>query len=179
MTHAQRDIVFVIASVFLAVALSKSGALHAIFSYTEDAIWIGSLISGVLFTSVLTTPLSIAAIAEIAGHAPVWLVASIGGLGALLGDLILFSLFRGHVANDIAFLTRSHKFDRLKNIFHLKIFRWTIPLFGALIIASPLPDELGLAMMGLAKTRLAVFIPISFLMNMLGITLIYLVANSL
>ncbi len=176
MTHTQRDIFFVTISVLAAIFIYESGLLATLFSYTKEAVFLGGLVSGFLFTSVLTIPLSIAAILEVSSHASPWMVALSGGMGALAGDLLLFSFFNGHVANDMALLTKSHKYDRLKKVFHLKIFRWVIPLVGALIIASPLPDELGLAMMGVAKTRLGVFIPISFSMNTLGIFLIALAA---
>src|SRR3989304_3240061 len=53
--------------------------------------------------------------------------------------------------------------------FRLRFFRWLIAFLGALVIASPLPDELGLMMMGFSKMRTLFFIPISFLLNSLGI----------
>ena len=52
-------------------------------------------------------------------------------------------------------------------------------MLGALIIASPLPDELGLAMMGVARIKLRVLIPISLVLNFAGIVLIGLIANAL
>ena len=45
-------------------------------------------------------------------------------------------------------------------------------MLGAAIIASPLPDEIGLSLMGMSKTRVAVLIPVSFAMNALGICLL-------
>ena len=53
-----------------------------------------------------------------------------------------------------------------------------MPLTGAIIIASPLPDELGLAMMGLSRVPIAAFIPISYTMNFLGILLIEFIAGA-
>ena len=60
----------------------------------------------------------------------------------------------------------------------LRIFRWLIAFLGALIIASPLPDELGLTMMGFSKIKTSLFIPISFLLNSLGILIIGLIAKA-
>jgi hypothetical protein len=45
-------------------------------------------------------------------------------------------------------------------------------VLGAFIIASPLPDELGLTLMGMSKVRLAVLVPVSFVMNAVGIYLL-------
>jgi len=62
---------------------------------------------------------------------------------------------------------------------HLRLFRWSMVLFGALVIASPLPDEIGLAMMGLSKVKTLLFIPISFSLNAFGILIIGLIARTL
>ncbi|OGG78335.1 hypothetical protein A3A36_01445 [Candidatus Kaiserbacteria bacterium RIFCSPLOWO2_01_FULL_52_12b] len=65
------------------------------------------------------------------------------------------------------------------SIFRPRLFKWLIPFVGALIIASPLPDEAGLAMMGLSKMKTSVFIPISFALNFLGILAIGIFAKEL
>ena len=44
-----------------------------------------------------------------------------------------------------------------------------MPLVGAFIVASPLPDEVGLVMMGLSKVRTAWFVPTVFVLDFLGI----------
>jgi len=46
-------------------------------------------------------------------------------------------------------------------------------------VISPLPDELGLAMMGLSKMKTSLFIPISFILNSLGILAIGLITKLL
>jgi hypothetical protein len=50
---------------------------------------------------------------------------------------------------------------------------------GALIIASPLPDEFGLALMGISRMRALVLMPISFVMNALGIYCIIWMVHAL
>jgi hypothetical protein len=48
---------------------------------------------------------------------------------------------------------------------------------GAIIIASPLPDELGLALLGVSTLSRPQFFLLSFAMNSLGIFIILLVAQ--
>ena len=57
--------------------------------------------------------------------------------------------------------------------------RWFLMGVGALIIALPLPDEIGLVMMGLSRMKARHLIPISFVLNSLGIALVGLVARAL
>lgn len=61
----------------------------------------------------------------------------------------------------------------------MKVFRWITFFLGALVISSPLPDELGLAMMGLSKAKMSTLIPVSLIFNSLGILAIALVARNL
>ncbi len=53
------------------------------------------------------------------------------------------------------------------------------PMLDALIIASPLPDEFGVSLLGLSKVRVAVLLPIAFVMNFLGILAVAGVASVL
>ncbi|HEY4478659.1 MAG TPA: hypothetical protein VI775_02350, partial [Candidatus Paceibacterota bacterium] len=62
---------------------------------------------------------------------------------------------------------------------HFGFLKWLSPLIGAFIIASPLPDELGVALLGMSKIRIAVLIPLSFTMNILGIYILIFFATFL
>jgi hypothetical protein len=58
-------------------------------------------------------------------------------------------------------------------------FSWAMLVAGAIIIASPLPDELGVALMGIGEIRPRVFLPLSFAMNTLGIVIVGLAAQGI
>ena len=60
----------------------------------------------------------------------------------------------------------------------LKFFRWLTFLVGGLIIASPLPDELGISILGFSKMKVSWFIAISLVFNFIGILLIGVVARA-
>ncbi len=68
---------------------------------------------------------------------------------------------------------------RIKLLLKLKFFRWLTFLAGGLIIASPLPDELGISLLGFSKMKTSWFIPLSFAFNFIGILLIGWVAKAL
>jgi len=66
----------------------------------------------------------------------------------------------------------------LKKLFLSPFFTWLIPIAGAFIIASPLPDEIGISLMGLSKVKNWHFILITFLLNAIGIFLVVTLARS-
>ncbi|MBI2048173.1 MAG: hypothetical protein HYT27_03460 [Parcubacteria group bacterium] len=175
-----KDIGIIVLSVIVAIILIKTGAIEEILKQTRDLWFLDSFIAGMFFTSVFTTVPAIVALGEIAQSSQsVLLVAIFGGLGALCGDLIIFRFMRDRFGEDILCLIRNSGNGRLRSIFRLKSFRWLTFFFGALVIASPLPDELGLTMMGFSKTKTSLFIPVSFIFNFLGILAIGLVAKNL
>lgn len=132
------------------------------------------------FTSIFTTTPAIVTLGAIAQSSQSVLpVAIFGGLGALCGDLIIFRFMRDRLGEDITRLIKNSGNGRLRSIVRLKFFRWLTFFLGALVIASPLPDELGLAMMGFSKIKTSLFIPVSFVFNFLGILVIGLIAKNL
>ena len=175
-----KDIGIIVLSVVVAIILIKTGAIEEILKQTRDLWFLDSFIAGMFFTSVFTTVPAIAALGEIAQLSQsVLLVAIFGGLGALCGDLIIFRFMRDRFGEDILRLIRNSGNGKLRSIVRLKSFRWLTLFLGALVIASPLPDELGLTMMGFSKTKTSLFIPVSFVLNSLGILVIGLVAKNL
>jgi hypothetical protein len=96
-----------------------------------------------------------------------------------VGDYIIFVFIRDRISDDVAYFLARTGTPRFFKLFHRKAFRRLLPFVGGLIIASPLPDELGLALLGAAKMRTRNFILLSFCFNTAGILLIGLAARAL
>lgn len=179
-----RDVGAIALSIIVALLLLRTDILKDIIDSTKSFEILGSFIAGLFFTSVFTTAPAIVALAEISKLTPLWEVAVVGALGSAIGDCIIFRFIRDEFAEHIIEIL-SHKKEgrKVRAIFHalskIRIFRWFTFLVGGLIIASPLPDELGISILGFSKMKLSWFIPISFFFNCLGIVIIGLVAASL
>lgn len=173
-----RDLAIIALSSIVAIIFVKTGTLRNILDSAQEMKLLGSFISGIFFVSIFTAVPATVIIAELAETNAVFLVALFGGLGALFGDLIIFRFIRDSLSEDFFYLIKKSRSERFFSIFKLRLFRWFVPFIGALVVASPLPDELGLAMMGLSKMKMSIFIPVSFVLNSLGILAICLVAKS-
>lgn len=173
-----QDILLIIISIACAILFVRLGILKYFLDGTGSVGFIGSFVSGIFFTSVFTTPLSIVSFASIAQSTNIVYMALWGACGSVVGDLLIFFFLKDSLLEDVGHVIRAPKYKKIAHIFKKRIFRWLTPLLGALIIASPLPDELGLAMMGFSKVRTAILIPVSFSMNFLGILLIGVAAQA-
>lgn len=172
-----KDIFFIFIGAILAYVLAKTGIIGALVNLVGGHV-IASFVAGIFFTSVFTIAPAAIALASIA-NVPIVTIAIFGALGATLGDLLMFFFIGDRFAEDL-FGSFKHSVSKsIINSFHFGFLKWLSPILGALIIASPLPDEFGLALLGLSKTKLSVLMPIAFAMNFVGIYLLLRFAQAI
>lgn len=167
-------------SVCIAFILAYTNALEQLLRSAEGIEGLGSFIAGILYTSIFTSVPAAVALGKIALlHSP-FATAFIGGVGALIGDLFVFRFVRDSVSPYLGALIHAAHAEWLRKAFSRHPLLRALPMIlGFIIIASPLPDEPGIILLGLTKTKTALFAPISFLANFLGILAIGLAAQSL
>jgi hypothetical protein len=169
MHHLQWDAFILLFSIVAAVLLAHLGVFTHLLTLAQSFQLTGAFIAGIFFTSMFTVGISSVAFVEIANSGNITGIALAGALGAVFGDMILFLFIRDNLASDLKEIMKRASYRRFIAHFHGGMFRTLSPLLGALVIASPLPDELGLTLMGMSKMRSILMIPITFLMNFLGI----------
>lgn len=173
----QKDFVIILISILIAYALVYLGIVELLISQVKGFNILGSFIAGIFFTSVFTIAPASVALAGLINGGSLFSVAFWGAIGALFGDLLLFFFIKDVFAEDLLRFARSFWRKHFLGSFHFGFLKWLSPILGGFIIASPLPDELGLALMGLSKTRLLVLVPISFVCNFIGILALAFVAS--
>lgn len=140
--------------------------------------YIGSFISGLFFVSVFTVAPASAILFDIAKTLNPYLVALFAGTGAVLGDYLILRILKDSVFEELSPLFKKVHGSFLATIFASPFFAWMIPLIGAIIIASPLPDEVGISLMGLSKIKNWQFILVTFLLNSAGIFIVIILAKA-
>jgi len=175
-----KDLAIISLSIAIALVLVRTNVLADMLTSTKEMEILGSFLAGIFFTSIFTTAPAIVTLGEIARVNSVVLTAFYGALGATLGDLVIFRLvkdrFSGHLAD---LIKRKNSRKRVKFLMRLKFFKWITFLVGGLVLASPLPDELGISILQFSKIRQSFFIPFSLIFNFVGIFLIGTAASAL
>jgi len=170
------------------LTLLFTGFLTAIFLAGSDSFhnyllglgaweYIGALIAGSLFVSSFTVATAIVIIGVLVENIHPLALGLIGGIGAVVGDFLVFKLVKDHLADEVALLIGREGITYIKTVIRSRYIAWTLPIIGALIIASPLPDEFGVSLLGFSKMSDAKFMLISFVANSLGILAIASVAR--
>ncbi len=173
------DLSIIFLSIIVAIILVRTHALEGILATTKNFAFLSSFIAGIFFTNVFTTAPAMVALGEISASSSAASVALFGALGAVCGDFLIFRFIKNTFADDVLYVVQHAGHGRLFSLFRTRIFRSLIPFIGGLIIASPLPDELGLALFSVADIKPSTFLPISFSFNFIGILVIGLIAQSL
>ena len=175
-----RDIAIIVLSVLVAVLLVSTDVLENFLASAGQMKIFGAFIAGMFFTSIFTTAPAIAALGEIALFQGIFYTAFFGAIGSVLGDLIIFRFVRDRFSEHVSeILSHQSIWRRFHLLFKRRFFRWITFFVGGFILASPLPDELGIAVLGVSKMRVKYFALLSFVFNFLGILLIGFAAQLL
>lgn len=174
-----RDMFFILLSVLLAILMVRLGVVKNIIGFAQEGKILGSFLAGIFFTSAFTIAPASIALAELSQTTSIWTVALCGACGAVVGDMVLFLFIRDRFADDLERALHAYHDRKLTRFFHQKFFHWLTPLIGAVIIASPLPDEMGITMMGVSKIRTWTLVGISFVMNFVGVLAVAFVTHGL
>jgi hypothetical protein len=160
------------------------GAFHWIEAHLDGASYASMLLAGFLFSFGFTSPLAAAYFYEI-GHVmnPV-LAALLAAVGATLSDVSIFQFTKLSFYDEIARLKNTHPLRWLHRIFHHECFshkfrnalRW---ILACIIIASPLPDEVGMTFV-VSFTHLKGWklSSLCFVLNAIGIYVIMMLGSA-
>ena len=148
--HHYKNIIFVCIGICAAILLARNDAFHAILVHLGTFRYFGAFLAGLLFVSTFTAPTGIIMLLILARlYTPIE-IGLIAGAGAVLSDTLIFYFVKDDLSNELADLYKHFGGSHFKHLLHTKYFRWTLPVAGAIIIATPLPDELGVSLLSIS-----------------------------
>jgi len=168
-----KNLTFLFLSILVAFFLSQYEPFHTLLLNLGNFGYVGAFIAGILFVSTFTVSTGAIILLVLVEQLSPIEIGIIAGFGAVIGDFFIFRFIKDNLAQEInsiyEHLDGNH---HIKRIFHTKYFSWTLPVIGAIIIATPFPDEIGVSLMGISKMKAYKFLLVSFILNAVGIFLI-------
>ena len=158
--------------VFFLLILRTAYVQQFLLSFQELGIF-GALIAGAFFVVTFTTVPAGVVLAKLLpsiGAAPLALYA---GLGALVGDLILLLILRKGLIQELQPLFRKVRRSGFGKLVRHRYLSWLGPVVGIIALLLPLPDELGVALLGIVKLKIWQFILVSFVLNTISFYLLF------
>ncbi len=135
--------------------------------------YFGTFLAGVFFTYGFTAAPAVALLLIFAGEQNILLAGFIGGFGAMVGDLIIFKFIRYSFSDEIKKLSIEKPVSYISNKIPGLLKRYLILALAGFIIASPLPDEIGISLLSVSKfVSTNLFSVFSYVLNTIGIFVI-------
>ena len=140
--------------------------------------YFGSLLAGILFAYGFTAAPATAILLILAKEQNIFLTGVIAGAGALIGDFFIFKFIRYSFKDELRKLSKERIFLRVKGKTPSLIKKYILPVLAGFIIASPLPDEIGVSLLALSRNiSIKIFAVVSYLLNTAGIFIILIIGR--
>lgn len=166
---------------FLLAYLLFYGRIYQPFNdFITSTGYIGTFLAGILYVYGFTAAPATAILLILAKEQNIFLAGFIAGFGALTGDLLIFKFIRWSFADEIEKLSKEKLFNHFNNKPPKLFKKYLIPVLAGVIIASPLPDEIGVTLLaGATKISTKMFSAISYVLNTSGIFVVLIIGNML
>lgn len=160
-----------LAILFLTLILGQLPIIRSAITSFGEWGYLGAFLAGIFFVSIFTVAPATLALYLLASYLNPIEISLLAGAGAIFGDLVIFKVFKDGVFKELAPL-----FDKLpqRSFFRRDgtIRNLLLSVLGAFIIMSPIPDEVGIGLLGLSKIKIWQFALLSFALNSTGIYLV-------
>lgn len=170
-------LVLLLLTFILAYFLYYSGRFDEIHHFFTNLGYLTPFFAGMLFVYGFTAVPAAALLAVVSSDYNLWGATLAGGIGALIGDLLIFYFVRSTLENEIREISHEKIFIYFKMIFNFLIpeflKKFIFPIFIGFILSSPFPDELAIVLLtSTRKISPHLFALLAFTLNTAGIFLI-------
>jgi hypothetical protein len=166
-------------TLILFILLLDSALLAGVFAFLGDLGYLGGLLAGVLWVSFFTAVPAVVLVIELAGKLePHWLALTVS-TGATIGDWLILTTFEDGITKEWRPLTKRLGLRKFMKFVRRKYTSWILFLVGAVIVATPFPDEVGISLMGVSHLKRSYIILMCFLLNAIGVLAIVLAVNAI
>ena len=169
--------ILLIVSIISAYFIFTSQYLQTIISKFGELGYIGGFVSGIFFTNSLTFAPATAVLFLLSKTLNPFLIALVGAAGSLISEYIIFRFVRDRLLRELKFISKELRISITTRVLKSKFLKRIVPIIAGFIIASPLPDEIAIAMLGAVKYEIKKFLLYSFLLHFMGILIITQIAK--
>lgn len=157
-------IIMLLTLVFLNTALAA-----VVLEWFKNIGLIGGMIGGIMSVSMFTTAPALTLIISIAPHSNPYALILLATIGSVIGDWLILKFLQDEVASEIKPILRKYHVIHYIRSIQRSSKRWIVTIIGAVVLALPLPDEFGLALMDISRIKRKYLLTICFVLNFIGI----------
>ena len=153
------------------------------FKPLHDALvfmgYFGTFLAGLLYPYALTSAAGTGILLILAKEQNILLAGGIAGIGALISDIILFLFVTHSFSDEVQKLSEETVVRSVNRLIPDSIRVYLLATFAGLLIASPLPTEIGILLMtSIRNISFKKFISIIYILHASAIFIILLIGNA-
>jgi hypothetical protein len=172
-----RLVILILTFIISAIFFTEAHAHPELNEFLISLGYSGTFFAGMLYAYGFTSAPATAILLILAEEQNIFLAGLIGGIGALLSDLILYLFVRNIFADEIERLrSKSVLFGKVNSSSNKSgkpLKRYLMMAIGGFLIASPLPTEIGITLMASMKNLgTARFLAVAYPLHTAGIFMI-------
>ncbi len=164
-----KNTTLLLASIAIFIFFADTPFIKSAISHLGEWGYVGAVLAGICSVLTFTVAPALVVLYYLAERLNIFELAVLAGLGSVIGDFLIFSFFKDKVFVELEPIVTRLSQKPFMHIFQSPYFAWLTPVAGALIIASPLPDELGVTLLSASKLKRWHFILLSFTLNTIGV----------
>ncbi len=164
-----KNTILLVISIVVFLFLANTELAQQLINQVGEWGYFGAVLTGIFFVLTFTAAPALLVLYELAEKLNIFELSLLAGLGSVIGDFLIFSFFKDKVFIELEPIVTRFANRPFMHIFKTPYFAWLTPVIGAIIIASPLPDELGVTLLSASKMKKWQFIILTFVLNSAGI----------
>ena len=131
-----KNLLLFIVGLLLAWFFSQNKWVHDFLIGLGGYGYFSAILAGALFVSTFTMATAVLILATLASSLSPIEIVLLGGVGAVLTDILIFRFAREGIDQEIEPIYKQITGGHLKKLLHTKYFGWTLPVLGTLIITQ-------------------------------------------
>lgn len=169
-------LILLVISLIFAYLIFAREDIFPVHSFFLDLGYVGLILAGMLYAYGFTAAPATAILFVLSKNHNLMTAAYFATIGALISDMIIFTIIRLGVKDEIDMIKHSRSLKAIDKI-EKKLFghfkRYFLAVFAGFLIASPLPTEAGVAMIAsMKKMSVWKFALLAVLLHGIGIFVI-------
>lgn len=161
----------------IAYLIFKEKDLPAMHNLLTNLGYFGTFLAGILYAYGFTAAPATSILMILAKQQNIIFTGVIAGVGALTGDMLIFKFIKHSFKDEIKKLSKENFIIHIKTMMPKPIKKYLLPTIAGILIASPLPDEIGVSMLATTKISTKIFSILSYTLNTAGIFLILIIGK--
>lgn len=163
---------------FFTILFIDTALVTAILVWFSKAGYLGAFLGGLMLVWSITAAPGAVLLLSIANNVHLPLAILIAAIGSVLGDWVILRFINDQIGQELKPALTKYKILPIIQQMRQSRMKWVVMLIGVIITMLPMPDEFGVALMGISSLKRRYILLICFILNLIGLTMLLVIGQA-